>query len=166
MGKVGRVKRAVKKSTRWSVLPALTLDQGYVKPILVEGGVTSQIFYDWLTLSLLPALHIRPRYHDIIIMDNCAIHKNPAVIEAIEAAGAECHFLPPYCPEFNPIEQTFNVLKRWIRREYKNQREAFESYEEFLKYAVIACGQGEHAIQNVKGHFEESGYRNFDEEEE
>jgi transposase len=55
----------------------------------------------------------RPR--DVVVLDNLAVHKDPAVRAAIEAAGAQLRFLPPYSPDVNPIEQAFAKLKALLR---------------------------------------------------
>jgi transposase len=51
-----------------------------------------------------------------VIMDNLSSHKAPAARKAIEAAGAKLLFLPPYSPDFNPIEQAFSKLKAHLRK--------------------------------------------------
>src|SRR6188508_2834401 len=56
------------------------------------------------------------RRGDIVIMDNLSSHKNRGVREAIEAAGASLLYLPPYSPDFNPIEQAFAKLKALLRK--------------------------------------------------
>lgn len=53
---------------------------------------------------------------DIVVMDNLASHKAPGVREAIEAVGAELLYLPPYSPDFNPIENAFSKLKALLRK--------------------------------------------------
>jgi transposase len=53
----------------------------------------------------------------IVIMDNLSSHKRPAVREVIKAAGATLLLLPPYSPDFNPIEKAFAKLKALLRRE-------------------------------------------------
>ena len=53
---------------------------------------------------------------DIVIMDNLSAHKSPAVRHAIKAAGAELRFLPPYSPDFNPIEMAFSKLKAFLKK--------------------------------------------------
>jgi len=53
---------------------------------------------------------------DIVIMDNLPAHKPVAVRQAIEAAGAELRFLPPYSPDFNPIEMAFSKLKAFLKK--------------------------------------------------
>ena len=51
----------------------------------------------------------------MVVLDNLAIHKQPEVRARIEAAGATLRFLPPYSPDFNPIEQAFAKLKAFLR---------------------------------------------------
>lgn len=53
---------------------------------------------------------------DIVIMDNLSSHKRASARERIEAAGATLHFLPPYSPDFNPIEKAFFKLKAMLRK--------------------------------------------------
>lgn len=60
---------------------------------------------------------------DIVIMDNLGSHKGPAVRAAIEAAGARLLFLPPYSPDFNPIEMAFSKLKAGLRKAAERTRE-------------------------------------------
>ena len=50
-----------------------------------------------------------------MVLDNLAVHKQPAVRAAIEAVGAQLRFLPPYSPDFNPIELAFAKLKAFLR---------------------------------------------------
>jgi transposase len=53
---------------------------------------------------------------DVVIMDNLSSHKAPAVRAALEVMGARLLFLPPYSPDFNPIEQAFSKLKAHLRK--------------------------------------------------
>jgi transposase len=53
---------------------------------------------------------------DIVVLDNFSAHKVPGIREAIEAAGAKLFYLPPYWPDFNPIEQLFAKLKALLRK--------------------------------------------------
>jgi transposase len=56
------------------------------------------------------------RHGDVVVMDNLSSHKGPNVRDLIEAAGAELHYLPPYSPDFNPIENAFAKLKALLRK--------------------------------------------------
>jgi hypothetical protein len=53
---------------------------------------------------------------DIVVMDNLGSHKGPSVLAAIEAAGTTLRYLPPYSPDFNPIENAFAKLKAMLRK--------------------------------------------------
>jgi transposase len=55
------------------------------------------------------------RRGDVVVLDNLAVHKQPELRAAIEAAGARIRFLPPYSPDFNPIEMAFAKLKAFLR---------------------------------------------------
>jgi transposase len=69
-------------------------------------------FVDWVRRRLAPRL--RPR--DIVLLDNLKAHRNPAVRRLIRARGATTHYLPPYSPDFSPIEPTWSLVKRDIRK--------------------------------------------------
>jgi transposase len=60
---------------------------------------------------LVPTLHPG----DVVVLDNLAMHRQPEVQAAIEAVGARLRFLPPYSPDFNPIELAFSKLKAFLR---------------------------------------------------
>jgi len=71
-----------------------------------------------LLLVLIAACVLVPELSggDVVIMDNLSSHKAPAVRAAIESVGARLLFLPPYSPDFNPIEQAFSKLKAHLRK--------------------------------------------------
>jgi len=77
-------------------------------PLLFERTCDAALFNTGLKNDLIPLL----KSGQTIIMDNAAIHKSRETRERIEAAGCHLLFLPPYSPDFNPIEKTFGVLKR------------------------------------------------------
>jgi transposase len=78
---------------------------GMVAPMVLDGPINRDAFTAYVEQVLVPELSPG----DIIIMDNLSSHKAPAIRDAIEAAGAELLFLPPYSPDFNPIEK--GILK-------------------------------------------------------
>jgi transposase len=140
----------VKKSERWSILPALTID-GYLDYIVYQGAITSKIFLDFVEQKVLPYCNPRPGPRSVLILDNASIHKSPRLRELCEAYGVELVFLPPYSPDFNPIEATFHDLKAWIRRNYQLATD-FVDFGRFLEYSV---SQG---AKNAKAHYKEAGY--------
>lgn len=66
------------------------------------------------------------RQGDIVVMDNLAAHKVTGVRQAIEARGAKLHYLPPYSPDFNPIENAFAKLKAHVRKSAARTLDALE----------------------------------------
>jgi transposase len=85
---------------------------GIVAPMVLDGPINQRAFEAYVEQILVPEL----KPGDIVIMDNLSSHKSPAVRTAIEAAGAELRFLPPYSPDFNPIENAFAKLKALLRK--------------------------------------------------
>jgi transposase len=76
-----------------------------------DGPIDSPTFLAYVEQVLVPTL----RPGDVVVLDNLAVHKQPEVRLAIERAGAFLRFLPPYSPDFNPIEQAFSKLKAFLR---------------------------------------------------
>jgi transposase len=68
--------------------------------MVVEGGTNGAVFEGYLREMLVPALG----EGDVVVMDNLCVHKSERVREMIEGAGAQVLYLPPYSPDFNPIE--------------------------------------------------------------
>ena len=93
-----------------TVVAALRLD-GLTAPAVFNGPLDNPTFLAYVEQVLAPTL----RTGDVVVLDNLAVHKQPAVREAIEAVGAQLRFLPPYSPDFNPIELAFAKLKAFIR---------------------------------------------------
>ena len=89
----------------------LTLD-GIVAPMTVDGAMTGIGFLAYVEQVLAPIL----APGDIVILDNLPAHKPVAIRQAIEAAGAEMVFLPPYSPDFNPIEMAFSKIKALLKK--------------------------------------------------
>jgi transposase len=85
---------------------------GIVAPMLIEGAMNGQAFLAYIERCLVPTLKRR----DIVVIDNVSFHKVSGVEEAIQAAGASLRYLPPYSPEFNPIELVFHPLKTVLRK--------------------------------------------------
>lgn len=80
-------------------------------PAVFDGPIDNASFRAYIEQVLVPTL----RPGDVVILDNLAVHKQPEVQTAIEQAGARLRFLPPYSPDFNPIEQVFAKLKAFLR---------------------------------------------------
>lgn len=85
---------------------------GIDAPMVIDGPINGESFLAYVRQVLAPTLCSG----DTVIMDNLGSHKGAAVREAIEAAGARLRFLPPYSPDFNPIENAFSKLKALLRK--------------------------------------------------
>lgn len=85
---------------------------GMVAPMVLDGPINGVWFQAYVDQVLVPTLSPG----DIVIMDNLGSHKRPGVRAAIEAAGARLFYLPPYSPDFNPIENAFSKLKALLRK--------------------------------------------------
>jgi transposase len=85
---------------------------GMVAPMVLDGPINGIWFQAYVEQILVPALSPG----DIVIMDNLGSHKGSKVRAAIEAVGAKLLYLPPYSPDFNPIENAFSKLKAMLRK--------------------------------------------------
>jgi transposase len=83
-----------------------------IAPWVLDGPINRNAFETYVEKVLVPEL---PR-GTVVIMDNLSSHKGPRVREMIEAAGAALLYLPPYSPDFNPIENAFAKLKAHLRK--------------------------------------------------
>jgi transposase len=84
---------------------------GVVAPLALPGAVDRVVFQTYVQQALVPEL----QEGDVVVMDNLQPHKNPAVIAAIEAAGARVEPLPVYSPDLTPIEEMFSKTKSYLR---------------------------------------------------
>jgi transposase len=79
--------------------------------LAVEGSTDAEVFRVYVQRVLVPEL----KAGDVVVMDNLQPHKACGVREAIEGAGATLLYLPPYSPDFNPIENMWSKVKQWLR---------------------------------------------------
>jgi transposase len=98
---------------RWqsvSLLASLT-PSGMGAAAVLDGAVNREAFDAYVEQLLLPTL----RPGQIVILDNLAVHKSPRARTLIEERGCQLRFLPPYSPDFNPIELAFAKIKQTLR---------------------------------------------------
>lgn len=98
---------SMKRSKRWSLLPAMTVN-GYLSYTIFQGSITSEIIEDFLERSVLP--YTTPGY-SVIVLDNASIHRSARVRELCAMCEVELEYLPPYSPDYNPIKKSFKQLK-------------------------------------------------------
>ena len=119
-----------------------------VKPSMsVEGAVDGKAFETYIEHFLAPTLNTG----QIVVMDNLSVHKSKRVERLIEQAGAKLLFLPPYSPDFNPIEEAFSKVKNILRKVSSRSKEAL----------LEATGQALDAItsEDIRGFYSNCGYR-------
>jgi transposase len=93
-------------------------------PWLFGGAMDGELFVAWVKQGLVPSL----QRDDVVIMDNLATHKVAGVREAITAAGARLEYLPPYSPDFNPIENLWSKVKQGVKsRAPRTARQLFSA---------------------------------------
>jgi transposase len=93
---------------------------GFTAPMVLGGPMTGPWFAAYVEQILVPTL----RPGDVVILDNLPPHKSAAVRELVEATGATLRRLPPYSPDFNPIENAFAKLKALLRKAAARTKEA------------------------------------------
>jgi transposase len=129
-----------------TLLSSMTLS-GMGASIAVEGATTRTLFEAYVEEALAPSL----RPGQVVVMDNLTAHKGERVRELIEERGCELVFLPPYSPDFNPIEQAFSKLKALLRGAGARTREAL--------IEAMGAALPEIGARDASGFFRHCGYR-------
>jgi transposase len=128
-----------------TLLASMSLE-GMGPCLAMEGATSATIFESYVEGVLAPTL----KSGQIVIMDNLSAHKGERVRELIEARGCELLYLPPYSPDFNPIEEAFSKIKGLLRNAQARSREAL----------VEALGRAISALSAIdaSAFFEHGGY--------
>ena len=99
------------RGNTWSILPAYTIDRYLPCTGIHLGFFDGDAFVSWVLNELLPHLRPFPEPRSVVCLDNLNVHLDPRVQAALEERGCLIKFLPPYSPDYNPIELTFGMLK-------------------------------------------------------
>lgn len=99
----------IKRSERWSILPAYTIE-GYIAWEILHGSYTQETFNKFVSDKLLPLCSPFPGPRSVLILDNASIHRSLELRIKCAEAGVLLEFLPPYSPDFNPIEKSFGGM--------------------------------------------------------
>jgi len=94
--------------------------QGVAASLVFPGATDAAAFQTYVEQVLVPVL----RPGDIVVLDNLQAHKGKAVARAIRKVGAGVWYLPPYSPDFNPIEKIWAKVKAWLRKAEARTTEA------------------------------------------
>jgi transposase len=134
------------RGSRYSIIGAITSEE-IIAAMYGEWSTNGDIFLEFLEHSLCPKLE--PRHK--VILDNVSFHKINAAVELIESTGAEIIYLPPYSPEFSPIENMWSKIKTSLRGF------AAKTNDEFQKAIMVAFK----AIKSsdLENWFEHCGYK-------
>lgn len=120
--------------------------QGPLACATLDGAVDTDSFTTWVHHDLCPQL----RAGDVVVMDNLPAHKSAAIGKAIEAAGASLIYLPPYSPDFNPIENLWSKVKEALRAAAARTAEALGQ--------AVAAAIASVTAADCRGFFEHAGY--------
>ena len=107
-------KRLLVRGQRISAVVAMSSD-GVEAYELSVGSTNFSTFFDFVRGSLVLTMQPFPAKHSIIVMDNCSIHHVQEIKDFIESLGIVILFLPPYSPDYNPIEELFSYLKYYLK---------------------------------------------------
>jgi transposase len=129
-----------------TLLGAMRRD-GWVVLTSTYERATKDRFVWWLKTKLLPKL----RRGDIIVMDNLAAHHDARVLGLCTAHGVDVVYLPPYSPDFNPIESAWALQKQFVRRHAPRSKDALRSIARRARHRVTP--------QHCRRWFEHCGYR-------
>jgi transposase len=130
-----------------STLVAGLRGDGVVAPVVFDGPINGTSSRAYVEQALVQVL----RAGDIVVMDNLSSHKVADVREAIEAAGATVRSLPPYSPDFNPIEMIFAKLKALLRKIAARTKDALTDAVATV-VDMISSDDAAHCIQHA-GYF-------------
>jgi transposase len=119
---------------------------GMTAPMVLDGPMNAAAFRAYVEQVLVPTLEPG----DIVVMDNLPAHKNAAIRNAIESKGATLRYLPPYSPDFNPIENAFAKLKALLRKaEARTREDLWDAITSALKHF---------SAQECANYFNAAGY--------
>ena len=115
--------------------------------LVVEGSTNGAVFQTYLEDVLCPTL----KRGQVVVMDNLSAHKGEKVRELIEGEGCELIYLPPYSPDFNPIEGAFSKLKSYLRAACARSQDTLME--------IIGKALSTISASDAEGYFEHCGYR-------
>ena len=119
---------------------------GDTVPLVFEGSLNGDLFKEYISKCLVPTL----RKGDIVILDNLTSHKVKGVVEPILAVGASVLYLPPYSPDFNPIEMMWSKIKAHLRKIRANSGALLQD--------TIAQALDSVTISDISGWLAHNGY--------
>jgi transposase len=143
------------REQQYQILPAYTQD-GIIFVRVFKGSTNSIVFED-LIEQLLPSMNPWPGPKSVLVMDNASIHHTERIKQMCRAAGVKLVYLPPYSPDFNPIEEFFAELKAFIKLNWRNYEEhSRQGFDNFLRWCINVVGKKK---ESARGHFRHAGIK-------
>lgn len=127
------------------MISSVRLD-GSTACMAIDGATDADVFREYVRHVLVPTL----RPGDIVVLDNLSAHQDKEALELIAAAGAEVWFLPPYSPDFNPIEKMWSKIKEFLRAARARTQDAL--------FNAIATALDTITANDAIGWFQSCGY--------
>ena len=134
-----------RRSETLTLLGALALN-GLRAMMTIPAATSEAVFIAFIEQVLVPEL----LPGQVVVFDNLGAHKRPAVMAAIETAGCRVILLPPYSPEWNPIEPCWSKVKEFLRSRAARTRQALE--------AAVGDAMDVVSARDARGWFQHSGY--------
>nr|GAT47754.1 Tc1-mariner class transposase [Mycena chlorophos] len=143
------------RATRLTATGLMSLD-GMVTNRVIIGSMKRKQFVEFLEQSVMPLTSPFPGPLSVLVMDNAKIHHGAEIQELAERFGVRIEYLPPYSPDFNPIEEAFSKIKAFLRRNndifrLKRGRGAALLYDMQIAMEIITA-------QDAYGYFRHAGY--------
>lgn len=110
---------------------AAQMGNSIIAPLQYDGTMDSTLFETWFKTRLLPIL---PK-HSLIVMDNASFHRKTKLYPLAAQAGVRLVFLPPYSPQYNPIE----LFWAWLKRHLRKILSLHPSFDDALHSAFQVC---------------------------
>lgn len=126
--------------TTTTLVAAITWEAA-IAPMVLDGPMDTQSFEAYVAQVLIPELPPRT----IVVMDNLSAHKSPTIQKLFEGAGVELRYLPPYSPDFNPIELMWAKAKNYLRTAKARTQEQL--------YGAISCALEQITPKDIQGFF-------------
>jgi len=103
-----------------------------IAPMIFNGTCNTKLFETWVEKFLIKEL----KTGQVVVMDNASFHKSQKTRELIESVGCKLIFLPPYSPDFNPIEKFWANMKRWIKAHISSFDNLYNALEFFFNAQI------------------------------
>lgn len=126
-GKILNGKKSGKYYERTNIISGLNMNRA-IAPMVFNGSCNIQLFETWTEECLIKELNAG----QVVILDNASSHKSQRTRELIESVGCKLIFLPPYSPDFNPIEKFWANMKRWIKGKIDEIGQIYKTIQQFF----------------------------------